>query len=254
MNTAPGHVLQFYHLKKRLELLPANSRFLEFGSGKGMITSILLSYGFTVDCYDLNSSACEINKEANLKYYKNGSLKIYNEDFLRSDINKEYDYVISSHVIEHLEEVEVEECFRKFKDILKSDGKCIMLVPSSMKDWGIEDDVAGHLRRYDKQSISDLANKTNFSLSYLTGLTFPLSNLLLPIGNFLVRKNEAKTLEYKNKERTVISGNRENMWKTQFPDIVKYIINPVTLFPFIILQRVFSKSSRCLCIYFEFSK
>lgn len=254
MNLAPGHILQFYHLKNRLKALPKNATFIEFGAGNGMITSILLECGFSGVSFDLNKSACENNIRENRKYIDSGRLEVRNTDFIKSDNIEKVDFVISSHVIEHMGDDLIKDCFAKIKSVLKENGKCITLVPSSMDDWGVEDDIAGHKRRYTFDSVKELSNIVDLKLTHMRGLTFPLSNFLLPIGNYLIAKNESHKHSLNELEQTIESGNRNNKWKTSFPNFMKIFINPIVLSPFILLQYLFRNHKRSLCIYFELSR
>jgi hypothetical protein len=125
------------------------------------------------------------------------------------------------------------------------------LVPASPAHWGIEDDIAGHCRRYTRDSLNRLAKATNWSLLHLTGLTFPVSNLLLPISNFLVARSEKHKLAYSALQRTEQSGRRTVKYKTFFPSILGIFLNPITLFPLHLIQKLLGKSPRALVLYFE---
>ena len=250
MNITPGHILQFYHLKKRIKS-KKSLNFCELGSGNGQITKILLDNGYNGICFDLNKDACKNNADLNHKYVKNGYLKIKNQDFLKFDFKKKFDIVISCMVLEHFEEKQVDALLNKFKTILAKDGKIITFVPASKKDWGIEDELFGHVMRYDFDSITSLSSRARLKITHSCGLTYPLSNLLLPISSYIVKKNESSKLNKSKKEQTIISGNRNNRWKTNFPMIFKLLINEIILSPFILLQYLFKNHKRCLVIYFE---
>ena len=109
MNNTPGHILQFYHLKKRIKS-KTRLNFCELGSGNGQITKILLDNGYKGICFDLNKDACKNNADLNHKYVKNGHLKIKNQDFLKFDTKKKFDVVISCMVLEHFEEKRADDC------------------------------------------------------------------------------------------------------------------------------------------------
>lgn len=254
MRKAPGHVLQFYHLKRRLKKLKQGARFVEFGAGNGLIANLLLEAGHSGVCFDLNESACENNRLLNKKHMSHGLLEVINEDFLKHDFDEKFDFVVSSHVIEHLEQDLVEKVFTKCKDIISEDGIIITFVPSSAKDWGVEDDIAGHKRRYSFDMIKQLSTSIDMKLRHISGLTYPLSNFLMPLGNYLIKKNEGFKSSLSDIEKTIASGNRNNRWKTDFPDYIRYLCNEFTLSPFIFLQYVFSTHQRCLCTYFELEK
>lgn len=127
----------------------------------------------------------------------------------------------------------------------------IALVPSSPSHWGIEDDIAGHYRRYTKHSIETLTSVSGWKLLHIAGLTFPISNFLLPISNFLVNRSERSNLKLSTLDRTKLSGRRQVKFKTFFPSIFGLLLNKYTLSPMYILQKLFSKSEHALVLYFE---
>ena len=159
--------------------------------------------------------------------------------------------MISCMVMEHLED-DAQNAFMKMSaEYLKKEGVMIGLVPSSPAHWGIEDDIAGHCRRYTKDSIGTLASVNGWKLLHIAGLTFPISNLLLPLSNFLVNKSERSKLDLSPLDRTKQSGRRQVKFKTYFPAILGLLLNEFTLFPMYILQKLFVKSERALVLYFE---
>ena len=83
------------------------------------------------------------------------------------------------------------------------------------------------------------------------GLTYPLSNILKPISDFIVRRHETKkgTLDKDDRSKTIASSYRGTNFKTEYPNFMKYIINKFTLSPFIFFQEVFKKSKDCMVIY-----
>jgi hypothetical protein len=176
-----------------------------------------------------------------------------NEDFLKADADQleKVDLVISCMVMEHLEESAESEFMRAAGQMLKPSGMMIGFVPGSPGHWGIEDDIAGHCRRYTQTSVRALASTHRWRLLHVAGLTYPLSNLLLPLSNFLVRKSESSKLALSPLERTKESGRREVKFKTQFPPVLGMLLNRVSMSPVHLLQKMFSKSEKALVIYFE---
>ena len=127
----------------------------------------------------------------------------------------------------------------------------IGMVPASPDHWGIEDDIAGHLRRYTRASVAALAASKGWSLRHIAGLTFPTSNLLLPLSNFLVNRSERSKLSLSALERTKQSGKRNVKFKTHFPPILGLFLNEFTMLPLHLIQKAFGKSERALVLYFE---
>jgi phospholipid N-methyltransferase len=246
----PGTILQHMYLGERLKRL-ASGEFVEVGPGAGDLTDLLLSEGWVGTCFDLNEQT--IAKLANRfsKEIKAGKLRLRNEDFTSSSIEASVDLVISCMVMEHLSNADEQSFLSSAKMRLKTDGKMIAFVPSSPENWGIEDDIAGHFRRYTRESVSNLLQKTDWKLEHISGLTFPVSNMLLPISNYLVRKSEAEKIELSLKERTKLSGNRNVFFKTSFPAIAKLLLNRLVMSPFHWLQKKLGNSESALVLYFE---
>ena len=80
-----------------------------------------------------------------------------------------------------------------------------------------EDRIAGHLRRYTFAGVSALARSATLAIRNLRGLFHPLSNLLLPVFDFLVRAAETHQLNLTSHQRTIESGARDVPFKTKFP-------------------------------------
>lgn len=245
----PGTVLQLMYLRERLKKLPIG-RFVEIGPGSGEITNLLLELGWDGIVYDLEDKTIENLKVRFSKAVAKGRLAICLGDYLSSSENNA-DLVISCMVMEHLDDKNQKGFMEKSAVVLCKGGNMIGLVPSSPDHWGIEDEIAGHYRRYTKKTISDLMSATGWRLLHCRGLTFPVSNLLLPISNFLVKRKERQKLMLSKLERTKQSGRRKVLFKTSFPSVFLLLLNRVVLYPFHILQKVFGDNDNALVLYFE---
>ena len=252
----PGNILQYIYLKERLDSLKTKSlkSFIEVGSGNGNVSKILLDKGFTGVGFDLNESACENNNERNGDYIKNGDYKVFNEDFILKEQDYKVDIVISCMVIEHMAADVLHDYFIKCKEVLNENGYIIIFVPSSMSHWGIEDEIAGHIKRYEFKDFKDFSKKYNLNINNLAGLTYPVSNIVFGISNRLIKNNESSKLNLSQKEKTIYTGNRKVKYKTTFPKVLNIILNPVILYPFHLLQKVFKNNKNNLVIYGELQK
>ena len=179
---------------------------------------------------------------------------VVNGDFFNTALDEKVDLIISSMVIEHFKERQLNQYFCKCRKLLRSTGKIITLVPAGMRFWGIEDEIAGHIKRYGFEDVKKIANKFNFKIANCVGLTFPISNILLPISNFIVKRSERKKMSLSLQERTILSGDRNVFLKTKIPKVFKLILNERVLYPFHILQKMFGKSRFSMVIYFELVK
>lgn len=246
----PGTLLQLMYLRERIRQIPPG-RFIEIGPGSGEITQLLLDNGWTGYSYDLEVKTIMKLKNRFTKEIVEHRFEPINADYLVSPYPKKVDLVISCMVMEHLDDNTQLDFMRKSSGCLNKDGLMIGLVPASPAHWGIEDDIAGHYRRYTRSDIRKLADVSSWKLLHIVGLTFPVSNLLLPVSNFLVNRSEYSKLGLSLIERTKQSGNRKVMFKTYFPSLLGILLNEIVLFPFHVLQKLYSKSEHALVLYFE---
>lgn len=240
------------YLKERLQKLPIGD-FIEVGPGSGEISNLLLSLGWKGSAYDLEFDTIQRLESRFSHQIDGGKYKAVNCDFLSLDpnITPKGDLIISSMVMEHLNEDLENRYMQQAKMLLKPNGLFVGLVPSSPKYWGIEDEIAGHHRRYTFDSIQKLTHDTNWHLSHCVGLTFPISNLLFPLSNFLVEKKESHKISLSNLQKTKASGKRNVKYKTHFPSIFSIFLNSYFLFPFHLLQKIFLYSDSAMVIFFE---
>ena len=249
----PGTILQHLYLKERIAAWPPGT-FAEVGVGSGHVSNVLLSLGWSGTGYDLNAAALTQATSLNQVFIESGRFAVRNAEWLTSRVQPEsVDLVVSSMVLEHLDEGQVAHYFERAAQQLRPGGRAIFFVPGSPRHWGIEDEVAGHYRRYTTDSLRDTASKHGWSTMHILGLTYPLSNVLLGVSNALVRHAESNRLTLWIQERTEHSGNRAVEWKTEFPSWAGMFLNELTMRPAHWLQK--RKRSRtsddALVIYAE---
>lgn len=251
---APGTILQLMYLRSRLKRWPSDYKsFLEVGSGIGVLSQVFLDAGYSGRGFDLNQTANKVNALRNAKAISEGRYRVECCDFMECGSVEPVDFIASSFVIEHLESHFIAEYFRKARSLLKPGGRILTIVPGDPWSWGIEDDIAGHVRRYDRKGLQMLADSHRMQILDLRGLTWPLSNILLPVSNFLVRRADIKLLDRSLHQRTIASGYRDITFKTKFPLWSKLLLNSWTLAPFHAMQLAGARSPRCLVLYCEMS-
>jgi SAM-dependent methyltransferase len=245
----PGTILQLRYVRERLALLPPG-RFIEVGTGAGELSALLLGAGWTGVGYEPGPAADRARRR-NADAIASGRYELRDADWLTAPSDDPADVVISSMFIEHLPDADEARYFERARATVAPGGRAIVLVPASPRHWGIEDDVAGHQRRYDRAGLAGRLTELGWRLDHVAGLTFPLSNVLLPISNRLVARAERDRLAMSELERTLQSGDRSVAGKTSFPAAARVILNERTLYPLHLLQRAFRDSERALVLYGE---
>jgi SAM-dependent methyltransferase len=238
------------YLARRLALRRPG-RFLDVGTGTGEVANALLSRGWSGLGIDRSLDALKINREVNRRFLSDGRYQLVAGDFLDFEPVDRYDLVISMMVLEHLSEERVIEVLRRKTAALAAGGTVAFFVPSSPRHWGIEDEVAGHLRRYSAAGLRRVCAEAGLVVRDLAGLTYPVSNLLLKLSNALVRRSEMGQLSKDLERRTLESGHRSVRLKTNFSPPFRLILNPAVLYPFHLLQLAFRNHPSSLVLYAE---
>ncbi len=247
----PGTILQMMYLKERLKKLKPG-KFIEVGCGKGLISKIFLDAGWSGIGYDLNALAIDQAIETNKKSVAEGKFAAYNKDWLLEPVTERVDLIISCFVLEHLDDTQEAQYINKCKTALNKGGHAVLFVPSSPKHWGIDDEIAGHYRRYTYRSLRDCFANKSWNCAHIAGLNYPLSNVLLPLSNKLVAGAESKKLDLSMIERTELSSTRNVAFKTEYPPSFGLLLNELTMLPFHFCQKAFTKHQDALVIYSEF--
>lgn len=246
----PGTHLQHMYLRERLRgWSPA--RFVEVGVGRGELSKVLLDLGWTGMGYDISEDAITAAGELNGAQIARGRYELRTENWLNAKPSSRVDLVISSMVIEHLADEEEERYFERCRSWLGPGGLAILFVPASPAHWGIEDEIAGHVRRYSRQGLERRLRELEWTPRHIAGLTYPLSNLLLPLSNTLVGRAERGKRRLSMEERTRRSGVRDVPLKTRFSPAFALLLNRFTLYPFYLLQKANLMSGRALVLYVE---
>lgn len=246
----PGTLLQLMYLKERIKTMRPG-RFVEIGPGAGHVTALLLDCGWTGVSYDLEPTTVAAISARFHKEIECGRLRAETGNWLAVGLKEPVELVISCMVLEHFDDAGERSFIEVAKRNLVPDGVMIAIVPGSSRHWGIEDEIAGHFRRYSDVSARALFESAGWAVRHIAGLTFPVSNLLFPLSNFLVNRAEARKLSLSMVERTKQSGIRKVPMKTTFPSILGLLLNELTMYPFHLMQKACRRSERAMVLYVE---
>jgi SAM-dependent methyltransferase len=243
---APSSVLQHRYLVERLRGVTPG-RFIEVGIGQGDLSRALLARGWRGVGYELSPNSAVIARERTAGF----PYEVRVGDWLEAPTDEPADLVLSSMVLEHLSDEEEGAYLERARAV--SD-RLVLLVPASPSHWGIEDEIAGHLRRYSRDLLTRRLRDHGWCVDHLVGLTYPLANLLLPISNRLVARSERDCLRLPLAQRTLLSGDRHVPGKTEFPRAAGLVLNPVVLYPWYLLQKALRNADGALILYAEASQ
>jgi SAM-dependent methyltransferase len=248
----PGTILQQMYLKERLRDVPPG-RFVEVGAGQGIVSKTLLDLGWNGCAFDLNGESLAIAAQVNRAAVAEGRYRVAERDWLQAESGEPVDLVISCMVLEHMAQADESRYFERCKATLNAGGRGLLLVPGCPDYWGTEDEIAGHYRRYTFAGLRQRIEAHGLEVGHLAGLTFPVSNILFPLSEYLVRRAERHKSSLTIEERTRLSGNRAVAFKTTFPSMLRLVLNETVMYPFHVLQKWNARNDRSMVVYAEFS-
>lgn len=116
-----------------------NAKILDFGCGFGQMIDALVDAGYSqVEGADIDPAAIASLVSRGIPVH-NLQEEI---DFFDKHLEK-FDYIILSHVLEHIPKVQVMDFLARIRKILKIDGKLILMVPNAQSNtgcyWAYED-------------------------------------------------------------------------------------------------------------------
>lgn len=150
-------------------LINKNDVILDYGAGVGFLSELLLENGFSVKCLDSSYDSIQLLNNK-LKKHKNFLGAIDLKGCKKS--NEKYDVIFVIEVIEHLDDVFLNEMLENIASLLNKNGKVIFTTPNNEK---LEDsyiytpfsDVVfhrwQHVRSWTSKSLKDKLIGAGFS-------------------------------------------------------------------------------------------
>jgi len=237
----PPGTLCLYHAILHEILNNQFSSFLEIGPGQGFLSEILCKkglYGIGIESSQISLNL--LNKRMQ-NFVNKDQYKILNQNVMEMKNDFSVDIAISVMVMEHIKNDYL--FLENIKALVRDNGMVLIAVPGRMDKWGIEDEIYGHFRRYEKKELFEMMNNVGMKDVKVSSIGVPVSNMLFNIGNFLTRNSGVQKREKYNKdEQTNLSSVIEVKGKTYFPSIFKILLNNYTMLPFVQLQKVFYRT------------
>jgi len=137
--------------------LDKNLKILDVGCSGGPMMMLLNQHGFkNVYGLDVSERAIELCK-------KRGVDNVYVMNAEKTDFkDDEFDVLIVSDVLEHLEHDEV--ALSEWHRIMKPGGRLIVFVPAFQFLWSPHDETNFHYRRYSKTSLTQRFKRAGFEV------------------------------------------------------------------------------------------
>jgi SAM-dependent methyltransferase len=157
----------------RPTLLVNEFSILEFGAGTGFLSELLQThYKVKPDCLEIDKTLLQILSKKGFKTFSS-----------LSDVDKKYDLIFSSNVLEHIQNDE--DALTQLTALLKPNGLLINYVPAFPILFSQLDVAVGHFRRYTQKELKLKLSATGYKVNrihYVDSLGFPASLALRVLG------------------------------------------------------------------------
>lgn len=145
-------------LAKELRRLGRPGQALDIGAAGGGNTRVLKKHGWDATAADYSPVAVEVARERGLKAIQADARDLPIE-------SESLDLVTAFDVLEHIEEdyLVTEQIAR----VLRPGGHAFIAVPCDMSLWSSHDDAVGHVRRYCRESLTEVVEKGGLTIDRL---------------------------------------------------------------------------------------
>ncbi len=202
--------------------------FLETGAGTGYMTRKFLDKGYSGACYELSEEARSQIRD-NLSMY-NDHMDVL--DSLEQLGNKEFDYLLSFEVLEHIEnDAEALEAWTRH---LKPNGRLLLSVPAHQRKFSTDDEMVGHVRRYERSELKELLQNAGYTDIEMINYGFPITEITRPLGNYINRK------ETVSETTDAVELSKQSSYSRK-PSARRFIarVGEKPILPFTAVQRLF---------------
>ena len=231
---APRSLFRRHEVLRRLR--PGRS-FMEIGAADLTLTTELLERfdrGLAVDFTDdLHDSYAKLPEKLRQR------LDVSNINMMTEPVPDDFDCIIACEVMEHIEDDSL--FLHKIFASLKPGGQVVVSVPAKQAYWTIHDELVGHLRRYEKDGLIDLATQAGFTDVSVVAYGYPWINWLSHLRVWLARRTMTDRSDWNQEQQTSMSNHRQIPgWLSQ--SLVPLLINRITVYPLALLSRLFNGS------------
>lgn len=148
------------NLRKLVLKYARGANALEIGCGTGHLSLDLLKRDFSVVAIDILPEMVEFAKLTTKRYQQQIQILNLKAEEIHKLKSQKFDLVVCVDVLEHIQsDIQV---LRKIHDILKEEGRLLLVVPALKFLYGIRDREIGHFRRYSRTEIQQKMTQCEF--------------------------------------------------------------------------------------------
>lgn len=144
-------------------------RLLEVGCGAGALLHDLTERGFACAALETSGEAREL-----ARFMNQGHPEVAIHAAPQPDWAERFDVLVSLEVLEHIEDDAA--ALTRWRGWLRPGGKLVLSVPARPDLWNASDVWVGHYRRYDRESLLRLLDRTGFAVAHAECYGYPLAN------------------------------------------------------------------------------
>jgi SAM-dependent methyltransferase len=175
-----------YDLIRRM--IPASVRdILEIGCGMGAL-GVRLSRQFNYLGLEPSGESFAVAQERMARGGRGEVRNVLAEDL---DPEQRFDLVCAFEVLEHIEDDA--GALASWASRVRPGGWLLLSVPAHQRRFAAGDEIAGHFRRYERENITELFQKTGFEQVEVREYGMPLGFALEAGRNFVGRRRLAET-------------------------------------------------------------
>jgi glycosyltransferase involved in cell wall biosynthesis/precorrin-6B methylase 2 len=234
----PRFLLRLDLVRQLLPRLSGDQPVLEIGFGAGAILEELAEHGFVpVVGIDYSAGATRLTAERLARFPAASRPRLLRATLDALDPAKaRFGSILAFEVLEHVEDDRglLEQAFR----LLDPGGRMLISVPAHQRRFSVVDEMAGHVRRYEREELRARFTEAGFEVELLWCYGYPLANLLERVRRVLTSPPEPGGPDALA-VRTAESGNM-----VPARGLIRLLVRPTTMAPFLLAQRRFLGSDR----------
>ena len=151
-------------------------KVLDAGFGSGSLLTRLAKYNFKAQGIDLSEAFVKFVEKKLKTENLDRQIKVKKGNLMKMDFPDNYfDGIVCGEILEHIKNDSL--AVREMNRVLKKGGIGVITVPANPGLWDINDERAGHYRRYQKSELKALLENNGFKVDKVESWGFPLARI-----------------------------------------------------------------------------